>query len=82
MPRGGMSNEATHCTNFQSIGASTQVSLTSGKFLTVTIGDLHATIKCPVTLNAFVVVLGDNAASIKTESSSDLTFDEKSVAWH
>ena len=82
MPRGGMSNEATHCNNFTSIGKSTQISLTSGGYLVVGIGDTTATIKSPVSLNAMVIVLGSNAPSIKTESSTNLTLDENGVAWN
>ena len=82
MPRGGMSNEATHCDNFTSIGKSTQSSLTSGGYLVVGIGDTTATIKMPASINGLVIVLGSNAPSIKTETSTDLTLDENGVAWN
>ena len=82
MPRGGMSSEATHCDNFNSVGKSTQTSLTSGGYLVVGIGDTTATIKSPVSLNAMVIILGSNAPSIKTEASNDATLDENGVAWN
>ena len=82
MPRGGMSGEATHCDNFTSIGKSTQISLTNGSFLTVGIGNTTATIKVPVSINAVVIVLGDNAPRMETVSSTDLTLDENGVAWN
>ena len=82
MPRGGMSNEATHCDNFTSIGKSTQTSLTSGGYLVVGIGDTTATIKMPASINSLVIVLGSNSPSIKTESSTNLTLDENGVAWN
>jgi len=82
MPRGGMSNEATHCDNFTSIGKSTQTSLTSGGYLVVGIGDTTATIKMPASMGGLVIVLGSNSPSIKTESSTNLTFDENGVAWN
>ena len=82
MPRGGMSNEATHCDNFNSVGKSTQTSLTSGNYLVVGIGDTTATIKMPVSLSAIVIVLGDNSPSIKTESSTSVSLDENGVAWN
>ena len=81
MPRGGMSSEATHCNNFNSVGKSTQTSLTSGGCLVVGIGDTTATIKMPVSLSAVVIVLGDNSPSITTESTSTQTFDENGVSW-
>ena len=82
MPRGGMSSEATHCDNFNSIGKSTQTSLTSGEYLVVGIGDTTATIKNPVSLTAVIIVLGDNSPSIKTEGSTSVTLDENGVAWN
>ena len=82
MPRGGMSSEATHCDNFNSVGKSTQTSLTSGGYLAVGIGDITATIKMPVSLSAMVIVLGDNSPSIKTESSTTVMLDENGVAWN
>ena len=82
MPRGGMSNEATHCDNFTSIGKSTQISLTGGGYLVVGIGDTTATIKMPASINGLVIVLGSNAPGIKTESSTNLTLDENGVAWN
>ena len=82
MPRGGMSNEATHCDNFTSIGKSTQTSLTSGSYLVVGIGDTTATIKMPASMGGLVIVLGSNSPSIKTESSTNLTLDKNGVAWN
>ena len=82
MPRGGMSNEATHCDNFTSIGKSKQTSLTSGGYLVVGIGDTTATIKMPASMSGLVIVLGSNSPSIKTESSTNLTLDENGVAWN
>ena len=82
MPRGGMSNEATHCQNFSSVGKSTQTSLTSGSYLVVGIGDTTATIKMPATINALVITLGDSSPSITTESSVSVALDENGVAWN
>jgi hypothetical protein len=82
MPRGGMSNEATHCQNFSSVGKSTQTSLTSGSYLVVGIGDTTATIKMPATINALVITLGDSSPSITTESSVSVELDENGVAWN
>ena len=82
MPRGGMSNEATHCQNFSSVGKSTQTSLTSGSYLVVGIGDTTATIKMPATINALVITLGDSSPSITTESTASVTLDENGVAWN
>ncbi len=82
MPRSGMSNEATHCSNFTSIGKSTQLSLTDGAYLVVGIADTGATVKMPVSLSAIVIVLGDNSPSITTESSTDLELDCNGVFWN
>ena len=81
MPQGGMSNEATHCDNFSSIGASKKLSLTGGNYLVAEIGDTTATVKMPVSLSAYVVVLGDSSPSLKTVTSSAQTLDENGVSW-
>lgn len=82
MPRGGMSNEATHCQNFSSVGKYTQVSLNSGSYLVVGVGNASATIKMPESISALVIVLGDTSPSIKTASSSSLSLDSNGVAWN
>jgi len=82
MPRGGMSNEATHCQSFSSVGKSTQTSLSSGSYLVVGIGNQTATIKMPASISAYVIVLGDSSPSINTESSANVTLDENGVAWN
>ena len=81
MPQSGMSNEATHCDNFSSIGKSSKLSLTSGKYLVVKIKDVTVEIKMPISLSASVVVLGDKSASVNTAASSSQTFDENGVVW-
>ena len=82
MPRGGMSNEATHCQSFSSVGKSTQMSLNKDSFLVAEIGGGTATIKMPASINALVITLGDNSPSITTESSVSVALDENSVAWN
>jgi hypothetical protein len=82
MPRGGMSNEATHCQNFSSIGKSTQLSLTKDSYLVAEIGGGRATIKMPASINALVITLGDSSPSITTESSVSVALDENGVAWN
>jgi len=82
MPRGGMSNEATHCQNFSGVGKSTQMSLTKDSYLVAEIGGGTATIKMPATINALVITLGDSSPSISTESSVNVTLDENGVAWN
>ena len=82
MPQGGMSNEATHCSNFSSVGSSKRISLTSGGYLVAEIGNVGAAVKMPVSLSAYVVVLGDKSPSITTASSTERTLDENGVAWY
>ncbi len=82
MPRGGMSNEATHCQSFSSVGKSTQMSLNKDSFLVAEIGGGTATIKMPASINALVITLGDSSPSINTESSANVTLDENGVAWN
>ena len=81
MPQGGMSSESTHCDNFSKIGSSKKLSLTSGNYLIVKIGDTEATVKMPVSLNALVIVLGDNSPDISTGNSTSAALDSNGVAW-
>ena len=82
MPRGGMSNEATHCQSFSSVGKSTQMSLNKGSFLVAEIGGGTATVKMPASINALVITLGDSSPSITTESSVSVELDGNGVAWN
>ncbi len=60
MPRGGMTGESTHCSNFSSVGASKSMNLSSGSTLTVS-GDMNKKITMPCSIsNAFVVLLNKN----------------------
>ena len=82
MPRGGMSNEATHCNNFSSVGKSAQLSLSAGSFLVAEIGDSTATVKMPASMSALIITLGDSSPDIDTKSSVSVTLDENGVAWN
>lgn len=83
MPSGGMSSEATHASNFSSIGASKSASLSSGDFLTIKAGgNTSVTIKMPCSLNGKIIYLGNNSISVSTENESDLAFDSNNIFWY
>ena len=82
MPRGGMSNEATHCRDFSSLGSYKQMSLSSGDYLEVSVGQGTVTLRMPVAMSALVVVLGDSAPDIKTVDSVSVTLDRNGVCWN
>ena len=83
MPSRAMTSEATHCSNFSSIGTKASVTLNSGSYLTVKDGSKTvATIKSPVDLSALVVYLGSSSAKISSENSSSVTLDNNGVCWH
>lgn len=82
MPRGGMSNEATHSDQFNTYGKSTQLSLPSGQFLVCTLGDVTATVRIPTTISsAIVVTYGDKTASVKTAASTSASLNADGVAF-
>ena len=82
MPRGGMTSEATHCSNFSSIATSSSVSLNSGSYLTVKVsGSTVATVQMPSSISATVIYLGNKSASISAESSSSASLDSNGVYW-
>ncbi len=78
---GGMTNEATACSNFSSYGVSkTNMTLTSGNYLTVSD---YVSVQLPVSISkAHVVFLGYKSASLSTSSSSSLSFDSNGVYWY
>ncbi len=82
MPRGGMINEATHCSSFSSVGTKSTVSLNSGEYLNVAVsGNTVVTVKMPVSISAAVVYLGSKSASVSCSSSSSAAVDGNGVCW-
>ena len=81
MPQGGMSSESTHCSNFSSVGKASKLSLTSGSYLVAEIGNTTATVRMPVSLSAYVIVLGDNSPGVSMKNTTDKTLDENGVYW-
>ena len=81
MPQGGMSGESTHCDTFSSVGATKKLSLSGEKYLVVDMGDTTATVRLPVSLSAYVIVLGSNTPDIRAEDSTSRALDENGVAW-
>jgi hypothetical protein len=79
MPSGGMSSEAKHCQNFDSVAQSTSLRLNSGEYLAV--GDI-LTLKMPTTLNGLVIFIGDKDAKISSSASSNAKEDESGVKWN
>lgn len=76
---GGMSRESAECSpSLNSVGTSANVNLQSGAVLYV---EGMASVKMPVALNAFVVVLGKAGASVSSSASSSAEFDANGVAW-
>lgn len=68
MPRGGMSGESTKCQNFNSVGTSKSMSLSSGATLTASIKGTTLSVVMPCSVSsATVIVLGDSAASVSAE---------------
>ena len=82
MPRGGMSGEATNCKDFSSVGYSGSLSLSSGAYLSASIGEADLTLKMPCGMSALVVVLGDSSPELSSNDSFDGELDENGVAWN
>lgn len=76
---GGMSSEATTCSpSFSTVGSKATLNLTQGNYLLI---ENYAAVKIPVTINALVVFLGSNAASIKSSASTGYTLNGDGVYW-
>ena len=82
MPAGGMSNEATRCKNFSSVGKSTRLALTKDSFLVATVGEGMATVKIPLSMSALIITLGDSSPSLTTETTVNSALDGNGVAWN
>lgn len=76
---GGMSRESAECSpSLNSVGASADINLQNGAVLCI---EGVVSVKMPVSLNAFVVVLGKVGANISSSSQSSAEFDANGVAW-
>ena len=74
MPNGGMSNEATHCQNFSSIGTKKNISLTEHLII-----DGIVVVKMPVSINGLVIYLGSNNVNISEAIITTNTLDSIGV---
>ena len=82
MPSRGMTSEATHCSNFSSIGKSSDVSLNAGAYLTIAESNSAiCIIQMPVSISARVIYLGSKSVSISSASSSDVSLNDNGVCW-
>ena len=79
MPSGGMSSEAKHCRNFDTIAQSTSLRLNSGEYLNI---EGILTLKMPTSLNGLVIFIGDKDAKISSSASSEAKVDESGVCWN
>lgn len=71
---GGMSSEAKNCSNFSSVGVSTNLNLSQNTYVVVKVGSTVMTaVKMPVSVNSLTLYLGSSSASISTASSVDVS---------
>lgn len=84
MPSGGMSSEATNCSNFSSIATKTSLSLSQGNYLNISISSTDiCTVKMPTPVNnAIVIYLGSKSASMTSVTSSSKTLDNNGIYWN
>ncbi len=83
MPSGGMTSEATRCSNFSSVATKSTLSLTSDKYLNVTVsGSTVASVRMPANINsAMVIYLGSNAATYALGTSFAGSVNADGVYW-
>lgn len=82
MPSGGMTNEATHCSNFRSVATTGSVYANSGSFMTVLeSGSTVVTVQVPSGVSGVVIYLGSSSANIDTANSADVSLDPNGVCW-
>ena len=77
-----MSGETTNCKNLTEIGVKKNCSLSVGDYVTVKQNmQTIVTVRMPCNVNATVVYLGSNDASVSTGSNSSQSLDENGVSW-
>ncbi len=83
MPSGGMTSEATHCSNFSSVATKSTLSLTSGRYLNVTVsGSAVASVKMPTSINsAMAIYLGSKSATLASGTSAAGSVNADGVYW-
>ena len=82
MPSGGMTNEATHCLNFNSVATSKTLSASEGSCVTVNVGGKDvAVVKMPKSISGRIIYLGSSSASVTSSGSSSAELDANGVWW-
>ena len=82
MPSGGMTGEATNCSDFSSVATSQAVSASAENYLSVSVGgNILLTVKMPCGLSGRAIYLGANTASFAVSSSCSTALDANGVAW-
>ena len=81
MPKNGMTNETTHCQNFNSIGKTVNLTLSQSNYLQCNIGNDSLTLKMPTSLTAFVLLLGSSSAGATTSTSSSHNLADGQFVW-
>ncbi len=80
MPRGAMTNEVTHCADFQKVASNANLQLNKGDYLTVSVrGESVAVVKIPVSISAIAFYLGSSSASIQAENLVSSQLDSNGV---
>lgn len=67
---GGMSSEAKNCSNFSSVGVSSNLNAQQNSYVVVKVGSTVMTaVKMPTSINSLTIYLGSSSATVSTESS-------------
>ncbi len=83
MPSGGMSNEATHCQSFSSVGTSARISIRDGESLEVRVGgETTVSVGLDGSMQAMAIYLGSKSASFASVESVTGTPDTNGVCWY
>lgn len=80
--RGGMSAETANCQNLRSAGKTANLSLSVGKYLTVSVDSVTlVTVQMPCSMNATVVFLGSADAKFANADSTSASLNDNGVHW-
>ena len=82
MPTNAMWNESTHCQNFSNVSTTANVTLTSGKILTLKAGSsVVLTHKLKTGMSATAIYLGSSSATLTVADSTGKSLDSFGNRW-
>ena len=79
MPKGAMTNEATHAEAFSQIGITKSISAKKEEFLIADIDGRRIIVKMPTDMSGTAVILGDNSSNVSISTENSQVLDKNGI---